>query len=218
LAEELNITPLENGPYRVTGNLPVKDRNGTNLAEGRGSFMLCRCGGSGNKPFCDGTHRKNGFIGTEVADRGPTAARREIFRAPGITIFDDRSICAHIGNCTNNLAQVFKLGVEPWIDPTAAGPEAIARVIDGCPSGALSYVLDEETPADAVGSEAEQSQQVTPLRDGPYAVSGSVPVTSPSGESYEVRARCALCRCGGSDNKPFCSGAHWNNGFKADGA
>lgn len=218
MADNPNITPSENGPYRVTGSLPVRDAHGANLAEGRETATLCRCGGSANKPFCDGTHRRNGFDGTEVADRGPTAARREVFRAPGITIFDDRSICAHIGNCTDNLAQVFKLGVEPWIDPSAATPETIARIIDTCPSGALSYILDEQAPADATGSEQDAAQQITPLKDGPYAVTGNVPVTSPSGEAYEVRGRCALCRCGGSTNKPFCSGAHWNNGFTADGA
>ena len=81
--------------------------------------MLRRCGGSSNKPYCDRTHLTNGFVGTEVADRGTTETRRDVYRGDGIGIHDDRPICAHIGNCTDNLASVFKLGVEPWIDATA---------------------------------------------------------------------------------------------------
>ncbi|MDA0798180.1 MAG: CDGSH iron-sulfur domain-containing protein [Chloroflexi bacterium] len=216
--EQPQISPTQDGPYRVTGSVPVRDPGNGNLAEGREGFILCRCGGSANKPFCDGTHRRNGFVGEEVADRAPTSTRREVFRAPGITIFDDRSICAHIGNCTDNLAQVFKLGQEPWIDPAGATPEAIANVINTCPSGALSYVLTEDAPADGIGQEPERPQEVTPLKNGPYAVTGGISIVSPDGQTYEERDRCALCRCGGSTNKPFCSGAHWNNGFTADGA
>ena len=216
--EDFQISPVENGPYHVTGGLPVRGPEGEELAGGNESFLLCRCGGSSDKPFCDGTHRTNGFDGTEVADRGPTAARRQVFRAPGITIFDDRSICAHIGNCSDNLAQVFKLGVEPWIRPNEATPEAIARVIDTCPSGALSYVLDANAPSEATGQEPPRPREVRPLRNGPNAVTGGVPCVSPDGQSYERLERYALCRCGDSTNKPFCSGAHWTNGFEADGA
>jgi uncharacterized Fe-S cluster protein YjdI len=172
MSGDARITPTENGPNHVSGGLPVRGHDGTDLAEEREPLMLCRCGGSSNKPFCDGTHRTNGFDRTEVADRGTTAARRTVFRGPGLTIFDDRSICAHIGNCTDNLAQVFKLGGEPWVDPNAATAETIARVIDGCPSGALSYLLDAGAPGDGIGHEPKRPPQVRPLRNGPNAVTG----------------------------------------------
>ena len=54
------ITPSDNGPYRVFGALQLVDAEG-NVMRSEGGFALCRCGGSGNKPFCDGTHRTNGF-------------------------------------------------------------------------------------------------------------------------------------------------------------
>ena len=218
MVETKSITPSENGPYLTEGSIAVRGPDGENLAEGKEKVALCRCGGSSNKPFCDGTHRRNGFTGTEVADRGPVASRRLAFKAPGITIFDDRSICAHIGNCTDNLAKVFKLGIEPWIDPAGATPSEIAAVVNRCPSGALSYMLDDTATPDAKPTEVARPQEVTPLKNGPYAVTGGTPVTSPSGESYEIRDRCALCRCGASTNKPFCSGAHWDKEFEAPGA
>jgi CDGSH-type Zn-finger protein len=51
-----------NGPLLVTGGVRIVDAEGTVLYEGE-KATLCRCGGSGNKPFCDGTHEKIGFHG-----------------------------------------------------------------------------------------------------------------------------------------------------------
>lgn len=54
---ELRI--IENGPIQVTGSFSFKDSSG-NVTIGRNEIFLCRCGGSGNKPYCDGTHKKIG--------------------------------------------------------------------------------------------------------------------------------------------------------------
>jgi hypothetical protein len=51
-----------NGPLEVTGGVRILDADGTVLYEGE-KATLCRCGGSANKPFCDGTHEKIGFRG-----------------------------------------------------------------------------------------------------------------------------------------------------------
>ena len=61
---EVRIKINENGPLTVTGPAELLDADGTpvEVAEGR-AFFLCRCGGSTNKPFCDGTHSKIGFEG-----------------------------------------------------------------------------------------------------------------------------------------------------------
>jgi CDGSH-type Zn-finger protein len=213
--DEPKITIEKDGPYRVEGSVPVHNAKGEVVGRQRRRFLLCRCGGSSRKPFCHASHETNGFVGTEVADRGPMAGRREAWQGDGIAIYDDRSFCAHIGNCTDNLASVFKLRQEPWIDPKGATAEAIATLIATCPSGALSYALPgaEET------AEEEREPGVNPSKDGPYFVVGSIPLASEDGQSYEVRARIALCHCGGSGNKPFCDGTHWSNGFQAaDGA
>jgi CDGSH-type Zn-finger protein len=61
MAEEVNITALDNGPYLVRGPVTITDANGNQFHADRETVALCRCGGSTNKPFCDGTHSKIGF-------------------------------------------------------------------------------------------------------------------------------------------------------------
>jgi CDGSH-type Zn-finger protein len=204
------IRVTENGPYRVEGSIPVRDAQG-NPVEAPARYFLCRCGGSKNKPFCDGTHAKVGFQGEETADHSPIGARSDKYPKDGLTVLDDRTVCSHAGHCTDRLASVFKLRTEPWIDPEGANQEAIVEVIRSCPSGALRYAVgDSPEPV-----EEERGPQVTPSHDGPYWLSGGITVVSADGEPYERRERQTLCRCGGSKNKPFCDGTHWHIGFKA---
>ena len=130
------VTVTEGGPYLVEDGIPIHDHEG-NLIAATGSYYMCRCGGSKTKPFCDGTHKSNNFNGQEFASRGAVAERREAFVGTGVTILDDRSLCAHAGNCTNNLSSVFSTTAEPWVHPKEASAAEIARVIATCPSGAL---------------------------------------------------------------------------------
>ncbi|MGH9111508.1 MAG: CDGSH iron-sulfur domain-containing protein [Acidimicrobiales bacterium] len=201
------IRVTQDGPYLVEGGLEV--RNAEGQLEARDRYALCRCGGSSNKPFCDGTHARIGFDGTETADHGPIARRQDDYVGKGVTIHDDRTVCAHAGFCTDNLAAVFKLGEEPWIDAPAADRDAIVAQVKQCPSGALSVTIDGDL------SEDDLPQGVEPVPDGPYRVRGGVQVLASDGTPYEVRNRQTLCRCGGSPNKPFCNGTHWHIGFKA---
>lgn len=59
---ETIIETVPNGPLMVYGNVTIKDQNG-NLAKKNNATAFCRCGSSGNKPYCDGSHKKIGFIG-----------------------------------------------------------------------------------------------------------------------------------------------------------
>jgi CDGSH-type Zn-finger protein len=204
----VTITVTDNGPYMVEGAVEVRNALGETVSEG-GKVFLCRCGRSSNKPLCDGTHNKVGFDGAETADHGPIADRRDAYEADAVTILDDRSVCAHAGECTDGLPAVWKLGTEPWIDQNAAPADEIEAVIRRCPSGALSYA----EPGSAEAVEETASPAVKASVNGPYHVRGGIPVRSAGGEAYEVRSRQTLCRCGGSSNKPFCDGTHWK-GFK----
>lgn len=211
MSAEQRIEVTENGPYRVEGGVEIRNPAGEVVSTDERVF-LCRCGQSSNKPFCDGTHSKVGFEGTEAADHGPIAERREAYQGRGITIYDDRSVCSHAGECTDGLASVWKLDVEPWIDPRGASREEIADVIGRCPSGALAYAFDEVGSGETV--EEQLSPAIIASKDGPYRVRGGIEVRSSDADPYERRNRLTLCRCGGSKNKPFCDGTHWHVGFK----
>lgn len=65
---EAKITVIPNGPFRVEGPCKLLDANAKEWdLSGKPAFYLCRCGGSANKPFCDGTHSKIGFQAAETA-------------------------------------------------------------------------------------------------------------------------------------------------------
>lgn len=66
---EVKIVPTENGPYKVTGPIELVEPDGTAIPVPGETIFLCRCGGSTNKPFCDGTHSKIGFQGAIAAVR-----------------------------------------------------------------------------------------------------------------------------------------------------
>ncbi len=205
---EPSIQVTLDGPYRIEGKITVTNASGQVVCED-GTRYLCRCGGSRHKPFCDGTHGKNGFVGTETADRNRIENRRETLTGQGVTIFDDRSRCAHIGRCTDGLPTVFRLGQEPWIDATAASVEEIAAVVRRCPSGALAYALGTALEP----TEETIDPEIIALPDASLQIRGGVQVFAADGEPYEIRARQTLCRCGHSNNKPFCDGTHWAVGF-----
>lgn len=212
--EKPKIVPLPNGPYyllndpepRVVENLT--NSKGAPLSTVRG-VALCRCGGSKNKPFCDGTHGTNGFSSEKLTDG--KLDKRDNYAGRKITIHDNRGICAHAGQCTDNLPAVWKLKVEPWIDPDGATVEAIIATIRKCPSGALSYSIDQVEHRDQ-----DRKPMVTVSKDGPYQVTGGIELMGvPRGEGASTE-HYTLCRCGGSKNKPFCDGTHWHIKFKDD--
>lgn len=194
-----------NGPYLVKGLSDLRTANGESLPT-TAVVALCRCGGSANKPFCDGTHRSNGFSG---ANDSPPPAVRKDYHVPGITIHDTRALCAHAGRCTDGLASVFRYGSEPWIDPAGADVAAIIETIRQCPSGALSYTLDVPEPPQEPGSPS-----VVVTKNGPSAVSGGVALVDSVTGQTSPGTRYTLCRCGASKNKPFCDGSHWSIGFE----
>ena len=196
----------ENGPYIVKGVKILANAHGERV-ETKAVYALCRCGGSANKPFCDGTHSKNGFSSERVA--GGSRDRRDTYAGKRITIYDNRSICAHAGICTDNLKSVWRMDQEPWIDPDGAAPDEIIETIRHCPSGALSYSIERSEAVDSDGDAAIRIE-----KDGPYRVTGGPPVEGADWGDGALRTRFTLCRCGASKNKPFCDGSHWDAGFK----
>jgi CDGSH-type Zn-finger protein len=197
-----------NGPYIVNDLRTLTNSKSQAIATKR-VVALCRCGGSGNKPFCDGTHARNGFKSEKLP--GGVADRRDSYVGKGITIHDNRGICAHAGFCTDRLQAVWRLNQEPWIDPDGADVAAIVETIKTCPSGALSYSIDITELRD---QDRPPSIEVT--RNGPYRVTGGVELKGEDRGEGASREHYTLCRCGGSKNKPFCDGTHWTIKFHDD--
>ncbi len=191
-------------------------------------FALCRCGGSQNKPFCDGSHLRNNFDGTETAPTNSYAERAQTYQGEGIVVRDDRAICEHAGFCGNRLTNVWKMVRDT--DDSVVRTQVMA-MIENCPSGALTFRLkpgttgaepdldvdstDGEPDLDVGGADVEPDLDVGigVTKDGPYFVTGKVDIERSDGESLETRNRMTLCRCGQSKNKPLCDGSHQAVGF-----
>lgn len=217
MAEESSITVAPNGPYLVTGaelvvKTPVHTDQGepiawvTSALDTNERYALCRCGHSGKKPFCDGTHARNGFDGTETAG-GSYADRSKRYDGPGITVRDDRGICVHAGFCGTAATNVWKM--VGAAGDTDVRSQMIA-MIERCPSGALTYSFDEAVE----GNEPDLATRVAVIPDGPLFVTGAIPVAMSDGQTLETRHRVTLCRCGESKNKPLCDGTHKEVGFQ----
>jgi CDGSH-type Zn-finger protein/ferredoxin len=201
---------LPRGPYVMRGDIDVFEAEGK-LRKHGGVCVLCRCGGSRTKPFCDGTHARIRFEGAETADHGLIADRRKAHpTADGAIVYDDRTRCAHFGQCTDRCPKAFGVSDDNFVDPTAASVDELQGVVSGCPSGALTFA-----PAgSAAPLEEHQEPSIHPIVDGPYRVRGRIEVIGADGTPYEVRERQTLCRCGQSRNKPFCDGSHWYAEFR----
>jgi CDGSH-type Zn-finger protein len=214
------IEVTEEGPYRVRGRVPVRpaetvrDENGYSVDVATGepletgkTFLLCRCGQSRTKPFCDDSHLSAAFDGTEVADRTPVAERSFVLEGEGVVVRDVLPLCSRAAFCDNARTTVWDMVPETG-DPEVR--EEMQAMIGRCPSGRLSFAPDPASPS----VEREFEPEVLVERDGPLWVRGNVPLVAADGEVYEVRNRMALCRCGLSGNKPFCDGSHKTNDFR----
>ena len=182
------IKVTDNGPYVVSDAHQITRLSDGKSYEAAGQVALCRCGGSKNKPFCDGTHKENGFNGDKDRDRVPDL--REEYAAAGITIHDNRGLCAHAGRCTDGLPEVFRLRQEPFIDPEVGSPDEIVRTINQCPSGALSYSIDGAEHGSRGGD-----QVVGFVPKGPYVFRGDEELEGAELLEGGTTDHFALCRC-----------------------
>lgn len=220
---EKKILVQANGPYRVQGDIPlvrktqVVSERGEPLTwkkEGTiktsGTYDLCRCGQSGEMPFCDMAHLDVDFDGTETADTRPTAERQVTFAGGAhIVVRRDYSVCMESGFCGNRVTNIEKM--VPETADTQVRAQVMAMV-ERCPSGSYTYSL-EEGGADIEPDLPQQIAVTTEITsDGPIAgslwVTGNIPIERADGQPFETRNRVTLCSCGLSKIKPLCDGTH----------
>ncbi len=117
--------------------------------------------------------------------------------------------CIHAGYCFRGSPLVFKPQERPWVDLSAASPDEIAATVMRCPTGALHFERMDGGPQEEVPEETT----ITERPNGPLYVRGHLLIRRQDG-SIREDTRVALCRCGGSANKPFCDGSHRRIGFR----
>jgi uncharacterized Fe-S cluster protein YjdI len=128
-----------------------------------------------------------------------------------VTIVWKNEQCIHSTLCWKGLNAVFNPTERPWINPEGAPTEVIVEQVKKCPSGALSYFMNNEIDASTAKVDVETIVEASP--NGPLLVYGNIVVKDASGAEHKRNNVTALCRCGHSGNKPFCDGSHKKAGF-----
>lgn len=213
------IQVTEGGPYLVFGvnkiveQIIVPDeegasdhyQDGKDFSTEEKEVALCRCGHSKNAPFCDGSHQHTKWDSKETASFEPIMDDAQAFEGPNLTLFDNEKYCAYARFCDAK-GRIWNLVME-------GAPETDRQAVKEaflCPAGRL--MMHDNATGKAMEPELDPSIGV--LEDpalgvsGPLWVKGGVKVVNSNGKSYEVRNRQTLCRCGCSENKPFCDGSH----------
>jgi CDGSH-type Zn-finger protein/uncharacterized Fe-S cluster protein YjdI len=205
------IEPIDDGPLRYRRGADPDRRGALRRPDGTevtcgDTVLLCRCGASDRKPFCDGSHVTVGFASERI---WKGHGRLVDHVGARVTIHDDRALCAHVEYCVNELPSVFDRSKRPWIDPDGARVEEIIALVRKCPSGALSCTVDGVL----YRNYEDREPCVTASKEGPYFVEGGVEVAGVEPLVGASDEHCTLCRCGHSHNKPLCDGRHWDVGF-----
>ncbi len=219
------IEVSHNGPYIVHGAPPVTQATIGTDAQGNSqdfvagqsfpakqTMALCRCGHSKNAPFCDSSHLTAGMDLTERASFAPLLQGAEEIDGPRLALTDNEKYCAFGRFC-----DVGQGGVWNEVQlPGESHEKLTTHVSSHCPGGRL--MAWDRTTGQPI--EPAESASIHLIEDpaqgcsGPLMVRGGIRVQSGSGQSYEVRNRQALCRCGHSRNKPFCDGSHASVGYQ----
>lgn len=139
-------------------------------------------------------------------------AKKEYYSDDIVVTYDVKR-CIHAAECIRGLPAVFDTKKRPWIQPDQAQANDVAEVITRCPTGALHFERRDGGTEEA--APAENTIHVDP--DGALYVRGNIEITTAEGDLLLQDTRVALCRCGASQNKPFCDNSHHQINFQASG-
>lgn len=214
----MKIKVVKNGPYLVSGKIPLDEQilvstnDGMQYKQGKKynleeEYALCRCGHSKNMPFCDHSHMKANFNGTETASMQPYMKQAVFYEGQDVVLADVPSLCAFARFCHSKYGDAWTVTRKSDNEQLEA---AAIKMACECPSGRL-VMIDKYSKKPI---EPALEPKISILQDpekkcgGPLYVQGGIPIISEFDEQYEVRNRVTLCRCGHSKNKPFCDATH----------
>src|SRR4029453_7731460 len=114
------------------------------------------------------------------------------YESSGIRVNWEPKLCIHVSNCVRALPHVFDANARPWVKVDAASADEIAAAIEGCPTGALSFVRKDGAPQET----PESPTKVEPRPNGPLFVRGDIEVIDSAGNVVGGATRVALVRRG----------------------
>jgi uncharacterized Fe-S cluster protein YjdI len=129
-----------------------------------------------------------------------------------VTVFWKPRLCIHSANCLLGLPGVFDNSAKPWINMDGASTKDIMKVVDTCPSRALTYLKNAKRPMTGKRKKTSRktgNAKIQILRNGPALITGNFIIRDAEKKKVHVEGEvAAICRCGGSKKKPFCDGSH----------
>eukprot|EP01136_Pigoraptor_vietnamica_P032977 Opistho-1_new@95419 len=128
-----------------------------------------------------------------------------------VTVVWQPSKCIHSAICFKNLPTVFNPKKRPWITLEQEKTKNIVEQVKACPSGALSYFMNDENNQE---SQVLENTVVEVLANGPLLIYGNLKVKDKDGNETMKSQTTAFCRCGASKNKPYCDGSHVKIAFE----
>jgi uncharacterized Fe-S cluster protein YjdI/CDGSH-type Zn-finger protein len=140
----------------------------------------------------------------------PTVQR--VYEGEGIEVTWEPSLCIHFAACIRGSLAAFNPRRRPWIDVTAEPAEKLAEIASRCPTGALHARWVDGHAAES----PPEPMTVLPMLDGPLFLHGRIKIRDRQGNLVREDVRMALCRCGHSQNKPFCDNSHEQFGFHSE--
>ncbi len=141
-----------------------------------------------------------------------------------ITVYWRPKECVHATTCFRELRSVFDPGKRPWVNMNGASTEEIIRIVNLCPTDALTYKYNqvvakpaaEQTNGEEKKENSPPAVEVRVMRDGPLVIKGEFMVTGADGKEMKKMRIASFCRCGHSNNMPYCDGTHRKVGWASD--
>ncbi len=218
------IKIVKNGPYIVSGNIPLIEEKITLVDneykivktkdfEVGATYALCRCGQSANMPFCDGAHEKCKFSATQKSIDDKFFDYAKIYDGHNITLYDMEKLCSFARVCHSNMGDIWDLAID---DDDEENLKKAIELAWACPSGRL-IVYDKKLKKiiePKLNPTLSILQDSTRKCSGPICVKGNIEIVNDDDRVFEKRNRVNLCRCGKTSNSPFCDATHYPIDFK----